>query len=188
MSKTSNKFLSLISLIIFFNLLISIKSIEINYDDESQRTRNETNPKEINPYTIRFPSNIPKYIKDSNCIKNRIVYDDRADKKPAIAFVKNKEIKNSQCYILVTCRDINKCGYEIKIEENTKCKLEEGTIYSYIITDDNKNMEFDFYGQAPYITILNIGIEGNTKAFLITNIQIIIFHFIVKQNLLVYRY
>ena len=119
MSKTSNIPILLIFLIIFLNLLISIKSIDIDYDDESQRTRNETNPKEINPYTIRFPSNIPKYIKvtviphqglstpilcysptDSNCIKNRIVYDDRADKKPAITFVKNEEIKNSQFYII----------------------------------------------------------------------------------------
>ena len=187
MSKASNIPILLIFLI-FLNLLIFIKSIDIDYDDESQRTRNETNPEEINPYTIRFPSNIPKYIKvtvtphqglttpilcysptDSNCIKNRIVYDDRADKKPAIAFVKNEEIKNSQFYILVTCKDINKCGYKIKLEENTKCKLEEGTIYSYIITEENKNMEFDFYGQAPYYTILNIGIEGNTKAYLTTD-------------------
>ncbi len=100
-----------------FNAFIFISSTTINYDNESERERDETNPSESNSYTITFGDLIPNYIKvtvtphewlstptlcysnsDSKCLEGRTVLERRGDKKPAIAFIKKEEIQNKEFY------------------------------------------------------------------------------------------
>lgn len=74
----------------------------------------------------------------------------RVDKKPAIAFVKKEEIEdlNRNLNILVTCKKEN-CGYNIRFEGADKCQInaDEGLIYSYVLSSENKGMEFEVFGK-----------------------------------------
>ena len=54
----------------------------------------------------------------------------RGDKRPAVAFIKKEEIQNKQFYIVVSCGK-EACQYTFKVEGSNKCKIEDGTVYSY---------------------------------------------------------
>ena len=180
MAKGSNSLITLISLILLLNSFIFISSRIIYYD--SEKSRDEANPEQKNDYTIVFQSTIPNYIKititphegletpslcysptDATCDTNRVILANRGDKKPVFAFIKKDEIKNNQINIVVTCNE-DKRGYKIELEGREKCKIEDNTIYTYVITKENSEMEFEFYGESDTYSIMNLGIEGSKSA------------------------
>ena len=71
---------------------------------------------------------------------------DRPDKKEAIAFIKKEEIledsKNPN--ILITCKEEN-CNYIIRFDEVETCQIDgnEGFTYSYVVSKDNQEMDFE---------------------------------------------
>ena len=185
MAKGTNSFITLISLILLFNAFIFISSSTvINYDNESERTRDETNPGESNDYVISFTNSIPNYLKvtvtpheglstptlcysstSAQCTDKRTVLAKRGDKRPAVAFIKKEEIQNKQFYIVVSCGK-EACQYTFKVEGSNKCKIEDGTVYSYVVNDKNTEMLFEFYGKSTEYSMMNLGLEGSSSALL----------------------
>ena len=200
MSQDFNSLTKILIIFLFFNDILLVFSEDINYNfDEGFSEKNETQASSLsNPYTLKFSEDKekPKYIKviltphenqetpilcyspiDPMCIKGRIVLSNRVDKKPAIAFVKKEEIEdlNRNLNILVTCKKEN-CGYNIRFEGADKCQINayEGLIYSYVLSSENKGMEFEVFGKPRIIedvSFMNIGLEGSDDARIILNDQ-----------------
>ena len=194
MAKRPKTLLTLFSLFILLNFFTIVLTEEVEYDSSTHRKEVSVSAsaKKANPYTLKFKyaSDMPYYVKvtltpketqdtpslcysptDANCKSDRVVLASRVDKKPIVACVKRDEIPYNQknLNILVTCKK-DSCGYDLLFEGQDKCQIDANTglIYSYIVTNDNKEMEFDVLGNVTGYdaSFLSIGIEGSEKAII----------------------
>ena len=191
MAKKQKTFMQLLSLFLVINIFTFILSKEIKYDPETKRAEDSVENASAleNLYTLKIESgnDIPNYIKitltpkgeqetptlcysssDQNCKTNRVVLATREDKKSVVACVKGKEIESQKLvYTTVTCKE-KECGFNILFEGQDRCQIDasNGTIYSYAVTSNTKEMEFEAMGiSGGYeIFFMNIGIEGSDSA------------------------
>ena len=189
MSQNNPFFLYLYTFII---LLLSIQSqTTINYDANSGFTENNyTNIDTSADYKLYFQKkeDIPNYLKVTltpnlgeetprlcyspnslSCITDRRIISERVDKKPLIAFVKSDEVNKDLrlIYFTITCKQKG-CGYTLRFEGDTTCKINNPTVYSFIATKDTiSGMDFELIGEADDNTDINIAIEGSNSATIV---------------------
>lgn len=187
-----NIFLKLLYICFLLNSFSLVLSKEVTYDPSKgygEETVGEASSL-ANDFLLKFGSGVtkPDYIKitltpkegqetphlcysptpsTSTCSEDRIIMATRVDKLPAIACVKSNEISGSgkSLNALVTCKT-NKCGFTIRFEGADRCVIdaEKGTVYSYIATVDNRNMDFEVKGISQVDTLMQIGLEGSKDA------------------------
>ena len=102
---------------------------------------------------------------DANCNTNRQVISRVADGKPAILLLKKDQFYNGddELYVNVKCKE-STCNYHIKFEDSNAAEIDPNTIYSYLVTKDNREMLFEINGEAEEESYLTIGFEGSTNA------------------------
>ena len=180
------KLLSLILLLNTFTLILS-ESDELYYDPSTKKAEKDY-PKVqslTNYHILKFKNqqDKPNYMKvtlspkedqstpylcysttNDKCEKDRTVYATRADKSPVFACVKRQEISNN-INVAVTCKSEN-CGYHLLFEGVNYCPIdaEKGTVYQYVVSNYNNEMEFEIMGTSKLETLMYIGIEGSNKA------------------------
>ena len=176
---------------ILFLILISFITSQIEwiaYDPETQSASfsNKNNPKKKKLAVEFGKSKIPNYIKVimipepktptpllcfsptfSGCEEERVILVKRTDGNPSFLFVKREEIDNEvsyrELYIYVTCEK-DYCGYTINFEGKEFAEIEPNSVFSYIITQYNREMNFKVIGNADEGSFLTIGIEGSNRA------------------------
>ena len=187
METRKNSFKKWISIFLILNTFILVHSVNIEYDPEtkSAEKKEDSVSSNENKYTliIQNGNDMPPYIQvtltpkegqetpsfcysptDPNCVKDRRIMVSRVDKQPASACVKNNEIpvgSQNKLNVLVTCKQ-EKCGYTLSFKGVTRCQIDanKGIVYSYVISKDNQNMEFEAIGTCQDSTFMNIGIDG----------------------------
>jgi len=193
MAKKQKTFMILFSLFLFLNIFTLVLSDTITYDPvtkKAERIVDKASTLET-LYTLEIAdgNDVPEYVKvtltpketqetptlcyspsDSNCKTNRVVLASRVDKKPVFACVKGKEIQanvKKLVYTSVTCKEEG-CGFTILFEGQNRCQVDanEGAVYSYVVTNNNKEMNFEALGISggSDILFMNIGIEGSDSA------------------------
>ena len=183
-----NSMLKFICICLFLNAFTLILSREITYDSNTRSAEakiQEAYVDEIFTLKFTYQEDKPAYIKviltpsegqttpnlcysptDSSCDKNRVIHATRADKSPVFACMRKAEFSDDKnINVKVSCRT-EKCGYTIKFEGNDRCRLDsdKGSVYSYVVTSDNKKMEFEIFGKSKLETYMQIGLEGSTEA------------------------
>ena len=188
--KKQNFKLKLFQFILFFSLLLSfIKSdlTWIYYDHIKEYSEfKATNKKKEETYALEFGynSSLPYYIKviitpetskptpllffsneDTNCNRGRQALAKRTDGKPAFIFIKREQIQNNdqELFIKVICPE-STCSYTLTFKGEMFASIEANSVYSYLITKYNKEMNFRVYGDVEDNSYLTIGIEGSYKA------------------------
>ena len=171
--------------IILFQLLFfdycSEKIIQINYDSKKGYAEEmvEFGKKEQN-YELVFDkqNQIPKYIKviiipndnistpllcfssnDSDCFFERENIVKRTDGKPAKLYVKKEQFEDKHFYILVTCEE-EECSYTLKFEGEEFASININETYSYLVTNNNKEMVFKINEKVENDSYLTLGIDG----------------------------
>ena len=196
MENKLNTVLLLFSLFLLFNSFILVLSEEIHYKKGSINEWDVAESKNLeNLCSLIFDdgNDVPAYIKvvltpkgeqetptlcySSNshtCQTNRVVLASRVDKKPAIACVKREEIysNTNKLYVSATCKEEG-CGFNLLFEGQERCQIDasNGTIYSFGVTNYNKDMNFEALGVSFDLLIynMNIGIEGSESATITVN-------------------
>ena len=183
-----NSMLKFICICLFLNAFTLILSRDITYDSNTRSAEakiQEAYVDEIFTLKFTYQEDKPAYIKviltpsegqttpnlcysptDSSCDKNRVIHATRADKSPVFACMRKAEFSDDKnINVKVSCRT-EKCGYTIKFEGNDRCRLDsdKGSVYSYVVTSDNKKMEFEIFGKSKLETYMQIGLEGSTEA------------------------
>ena len=104
---------------------------------------------------------------DQYCIENRQAISKRTDEKPAFIFVKREQILDNKLYISVSCVDENSgCSYTISLDGELSAVIEGNQVYSYLVSNTNREMVFEFEGTSEEGSFLNIGIEGSSTVTL----------------------
>ena len=88
--------------------------------------------------------------------------------EPAFLFVKREQIfePNNNFFLLVACpEDI--CSYTLTFEGDQSAVLDINSVYSYLVSKNNKEMFFEVYGTVKDKSYLNIGVEGSSSVVLI---------------------
>ena len=190
--KTFMTLLSLFLLLNIFTLVLSAETITYNASTKKGELKVDKAGSLETSYTlnIKDSNDVPKYLKvtltpigeqetptlcyspeDPNCKTNRVVLASRVDKKPVFACIKREEVKIisklAYVYTSVTCKEEG-CGFTILFEGQDRCQVDanEGAVYSYVVTNKNKEMDFEAVGISggSDILFMNIGIEGSDSA------------------------
>ena len=97
-----------------------------------------------------------------DCSSDREALIKRTDKKPGKLYIKKEQFEGKNLYINIKCVEDN-CGYSLTANGTQAAQLDQYSVYSYLVADNNKDMNFEVIGNASNETYLTIGIEG-TKA------------------------
>ena len=171
-----------IKFFLFQLLLFESQTItQINYDYEKEfiEKKIEQVKKEQN-YELVFDkqNQIPNYIKvtiipkdniptpllcfsssDSNCIFDRENIVKRTDGRPSKLYVKKEQFEDKYFYILVTCKE-DDCSYTLKFEGEEFASINLNETYSYLVTNNNKEMIFKINEKVENDSYLTLGIDG----------------------------
>ena len=181
------RFNQLFNQLIFLIILIPLITSQINwvYFDPTSYSVTYTHEKRGRTSTIavdfqNYP--VPYYIKvvatpeegsstpilcfspkSNTCADNRVVLT-RNSEQPSILYVRREEFQdqNSELYIYATCQNSD-CDYSVKFEGMNSAEIDPNTIFSYTVTNYNKEMVYDVIGSAQPGSYLTIGIEGSSK-------------------------
>ena len=102
--------------------------------------------------------------KDQNCLTDRQAIAKKTDGSPVVLYAKRAQYENgNQLYVSVTCPESTSstCSYTLKFEGDQSAKLDPNSVYSYVVTNYNKEMVFEVYGTAEEGSFLTIGVEGS---------------------------
>ena len=90
------------------------------------------------------------------CEKDRTVYATKADKSPVFACIKRQEISNN-INVAVTYKSEN-FGYHLLFEGVNYCPInaEKGTVYQYVVSNCNSDMQFEIMGTSKLETLMYI--------------------------------
>ena len=111
--------------------------------------------------------------RDQNCQTNRQAISKRTDGKPGFLFVKKDQISNTddKLYIQVSCVS-NGCSYTLSFDGDQSAVIDINQVYSYLVTNANREMIFEVSGTSEEGAFLNIGFEGSSAAILsIDNVE-----------------
>ena len=115
----------------------------------------------INTPLLCFSHTYANYNKDRQALARR------TDGKPVQLFIKREQFKrlDSELFIYVKCEE-KECGYTLKFEGGQSAEIDVNSVYSYVVTSDNREMRFEVIGEAEKGSYLTIGIEGSPTATL----------------------
>ena len=101
--------------------------------------------------------------KDQNCLTDRQAIAKKTDGSPVVLYAKRDQYdgNDKSLYVSVTCPE-STCTYTIKFEGDQSAKMDPNSVYSYLVTSDNREMIFEVYGTADEGSFLTIGIEGSS--------------------------
>ena len=181
--------------LLLFNILSFITSqiIWVDYEiDKQSATYTNINIPKNQAFAVNFQDyEVPYYIKVTifpekdtptpllyfsptslECLSERQILARRTDGKPVSLFIKKEEFLalEGELYICVTCQEDN-CGYTLKFEGKDVAEIELNSVFSYIITQYNRQMDFKVIGNAEEGSFITIGIEGSETAELIIENQ-----------------
>ena len=99
---------------------------------------------------------------DNNCRDGIEAIGRSTNKQSAVLYLKNEQFfpEGHELNILVTCVE-DRCGYLLKFEGLQSAEIDTSTSYSYLVSNANKEMRFEVYGEIPGKSFLTIGIEGS---------------------------
>ena len=83
----------------------------------------------------------------------------RTDGKPAKLYVKKEQFKDKFFYIFVTCKEED-CSYTLKFEGEEFASININETYSYLVTNNNKEMIFKINEKVENDSYLTLGIDG----------------------------
>ena len=103
--------------------------------------------------------------KDQNCLSDRQALVRRTDGKPIVLYAKREQIQNQdqEFYVQVTCPNTG-CSYKVRFDGEQSATIDPNTVYSYLVTNHNREMIFEVYGTAEEGSFLTIGLEGSSTA------------------------
>ena len=170
---------------IIFLYLISLGISEINwvaYDYKTNLGLYEAKRAPKNQaIALDIYNNIPYYIKvslipengiktpllcfsptDQYCSNDRHAFIRRTDGNPAILFLKREQFMDnySDLFLYVICEE-DFCDYTLKFEGSQVAEIDANSVFSYLVTSNNRIMKFEVKGEAEEGTFLTIGIEGS---------------------------
>ena len=180
-----SSFKSLI-LLLFFLSFISGEWVEYDYAKQyGSITRNDARKKVSYSLNLETGKNVAYYMKvsvipnegfetpilcfsptDNNCKDDIQAIGRSTNREPAVLYLKNEQFypEGYELHILVTCAEEEQCGYTLKFEGLQSAEIDTRTSYSYLVTNSNKEMRFEVYGEIPGKSFLTIGIEGSKSA------------------------
>ena len=135
------------------------------------------------------PNQIPYYIKvtitpeegtptplmcfapeDATCTSGRHSLIKKSDGLSSMMYVRKEEFDSGELYIFVTCEEIKDsdgriqpCHYKLKFEGGQAAEIDANSVFSYVVTNYNKEMKFLAMGTAEEGSYLTIGVEGSSS-------------------------
>ena len=102
---------------------------------------------------------------DSNCKDNRITFGNGVVGGSSSVFVRREQIDEDGegLFALVTCEE-EKCSYTVTFEGGQAAEIDVNSVFSYVVSKENRNMKFQVMGDAHEGSYLTIGIEGSSSA------------------------
>ena len=170
-------------IILFLLCLNNFFSAEIEYADYNSVTNKaiytHTNGDRVQTIELRYDS-IPSYMKvtvtpgentitplvcvsnsDSNCKKDRIAFGSHGVGDSTSVYLRREQIdyEDKNLFVLVTCEE-EKCSYSVKFEGGEAAEIDVNSVFSYVVSNENKIMNFNVMGNAEGGSYLTIGVEG----------------------------
>ena len=197
MGKPKKKFINLIHIfqtsLLFLCLIKLINAATIEYiiynaDDKSATYKHTSGTitkcleldfnsmEEIPPYikvTITPNENTPTPIlcfspEDSYCNYNRQILSKKTDGLSSMIYIKREQYYYDldKLFVFITCEESG-CEYTIKFEGSNYAEIDVNSVFSYLVTINNKEMRFKAIGVANEGSFLTIGVEGSSSVQLV---------------------
>ena len=101
---------------------------------------------------------------DSNCKDNRIAFGSRGVGNYTSVYIKREQIEDEdkELFAVVTCEE-EKCSYTVTFEGGQVAEFDVNSVFSYVVSKENRNMKFQVKGEAPEGSYLTIGVEGSSS-------------------------
>jgi len=214
---TNSRIKSIFTLTLLLCSLISFTNAEvetIDYDSSGTVEKSYSNVSQKKNFVLNLNGKNPPYYmivtvtpekdketpvlcfstKDQNCLTDRQAIAKRTDGQPVVLYAKREQYEgDNQLYVSVTCPETT-CSYTIKFEGDQAARMEPNTVYSYLVTNFNKDMTFEVYGTAEPGSFLTVGVEGSStvafsvdaidmKPYLFDNGKIITFPIDSEENI-----
>ena len=186
------KFNHLLTQLVLFLSLISLITTQINWIDYDPNTYTVTYEHDrksdsaivgvdfkdyLVPYYMKVTATPEKdsttplicFSPTSNsCGDNRIILTRNGDQNPAILFLKREDFSQGQneLYIYAKCQESN-CGFSLKFEGAQSAEIDANSIFSYVVTSNNREMIYEIKGEAEEGDYLTIGVEGSSSVQLL---------------------
>ena len=188
MAKRSTLIILLLSLICLIKA--EVKRVDYNETESCAEYRHDRSSK-ILTIAPNFKTIIPEYVKvivtpeesfetpllcfspsDAECLKEREALVKNTFNKPAYFYLKKDQFYGDKKDLLVhvECKE-EKCGYTLRFEGGEVAELELNSAFSYLVTEDNKEMTFIVKGSSSSGSFYTIGFEGSTANLVVDNIQ-----------------
>ncbi|MBQ6284750.1 MAG: hypothetical protein IJK67_00360 [Bacilli bacterium] len=108
---------------------------------------------------------------DSNCKDDRIAFGSGGVGDSTSVYLKKEQIDDSdkELFVLVTCEE-EKCSYKVKFEGGQAAEINVNSVFSYVVSNENRVMKFQVMGEAQDGSYLTIGVEGSPSVQL--NIEV----------------
>ena len=101
---------------------------------------------------------------DSNCKDDRIAFGSGGVGNSTSVYIKREQIEGDgkELFALVRCEE-EKCSYKITFEGGQAAEIDVNTVFSYVVSNENRVMKYQVMGEAPEGSYLTIGIEGSSS-------------------------
>ena len=178
----------LLQLLLFLSIITFTKSSTewATYENGAEYAEyNHDNGPKTQTVGCEFKGSIPYYIKvlvtpaegissptlcfspsDANCLSDRQAVAKRTDGKPVALYVKKDQFNNDneELYVFITCVE-DRCSYNVKFIGGQSAEIEPNTIFSYVITNDNRDMKFEVKNEGDIEdgSHLIIGVDGSSS-------------------------
>ena len=143
-----------------------VQSIGLNYDSLPFYLKITVTPGEntVTPHICVSNS-------DSNCKDDRIAFGSGGIGGSTSVYLKKEQIDPSdkELFVLVTCEEEN-CNYKVLFEGGQAAEIDANSVFSYVISNENRNMKFQVMGEVGEGSYLTIGVEGSPSVQL--NVEI----------------
>ena len=177
----------IIQCLLLFNLITFIKPdnpewIEYNFNNYSAEYKHTSGAKS-QTIGVEFyvPREIPSYMKvtifpDENtptpllcfsgenpiCDNSREVLYKRTDGLPSMIYIKKEQFIEGDLFISVICQDSG-CKYTLKFEGAQTAKIDANSVFSYLVTNNNREMRFTAIGDVEEGSFLTVGVEESSS-------------------------
>ena len=177
---------TIFTLSLFLCCLISFTNAEverIEYDNTGTVEKTYTNVPQKKNFYLDFNGRNPPFFvivtltpekdketpilcfsnKDQNCLNDRQAIAKKTDGSPVVLYAKKEQFdgNDKKLYVSVTCPE-STCSYTLKFEGDQSARMDPNSVYSYLVTNDNREMIFEVYGTAEEGSFLTIGVEGSS--------------------------
>ena len=109
---------------------------------------------------------------DSNCKDDRIAFGSGGVGDSTSIYLRKEQIDDpdQELFLVVTCEE-ERCSYKVKYEGGQAAEIDVNSVFSYVVSNDNRNMKFQVMGEAEEGSYLTIGVEGSSSAQLTIEID-----------------